>query len=124
MKKILTLICFFSLFMFNLAPIMPTLLNQVQASDGKMTDGDPNAMGDDGMLKVICNVMSFVTGSVGKAFAAFAVIFMGVTFLTGKCSWTVLLMFSFGIAAIFGAPSVVKMFTGSGDICKQSGSGS
>lgn len=122
MKKILTLICFFSLFMFNLAPIMPTLLNQVHAGQSGMGGDGPTLDTEKGMLDVICNVMGFVTGSVGKAFAAFAVIFMGVTFLTGKCSWTVLLMFSFGIAAIFGAPSVVNMFTGgSGGICSEDG---
>lgn len=111
MKKLLTFICFFGLFMFNLAPIMSTLVKEAHAGSTGMADGTIN-QSETGMLDTVCNVMKFVTGSVGKAFAAFAVIFMGVTFLSGKCAWTTLLLFAFGIAAIFGAPSVVKMFTG------------
>ena len=74
------------------------------------------------MTDTLCTIMKFVTGSVGKAFASFAVIFVGVGFLAGKTTWTAMITFALGIAAIFGAPKIISAFTGGSTVCDSSGS--
>ncbi|MDR2777983.1 MAG: TrbC/VirB2 family protein [Rickettsiales bacterium] len=65
------------------------------------------------MLDLICNVLGFVTGSVGKALAAFVCAGTALAFLAGKVSWTLVLTFTLGMACIFGAPTIIKVFTNS-----------
>jgi type IV secretory pathway VirB2 component (pilin) len=60
----------------------------------------------------ICNLLSLITGTGGKAFAAFAIISVGIGFFTGKVSWGLMIGVAAGIAAIFGAPSVVAAIAG------------
>ena len=60
----------------------------------------------------ICNLLSLITGTGGKAFASFAIISVGIGFFTGKVSWGLMIGVAAGIAAIFGAPSVVAAIAG------------
>ncbi len=60
----------------------------------------------------MCNVINIVTGTAGKTFAAFAIISVGIGFFSGKVSWGLLIGVSVGIAAMFGAPSIVSAITG------------
>jgi type IV secretion system protein VirB2 len=53
-----------------------------------------------------------VTGSGGKAFAAFAIISVGIGFFTGKVSWGLMVGVAAGISAIFGAPSIIVALSG------------
>lgn len=69
------------------------------------------------MEGLICNVLGFLTGGVGKALAAFACIGMSLAFLGGKVSWTLILTFALGMACIFGAPTIIKAFTGGDAAC-------
>jgi type IV secretory pathway VirB2 component (pilin) len=64
------------------------------------------------MEQLICNVLGFLTGGVGRALAAFACIGISLAFLSGKVAWTLILTFSLGMACIFGAPTIIKAFTG------------
>lgn len=64
------------------------------------------------MQKVLCNALSFITGSVGKTLAAFIIIGMGIGFFTAKVSWGVLIGVTLGIASMFGAPAIVAAVTG------------
>ena len=66
---------------------------------------------------LICNVLGFLTGGVGKALAAFACMGIALAFLGGKVSWTLILTFSLGMACIFGAPTIIKAFTGGDAAC-------
>lgn len=70
------------------------------------------------MEGLICNVLGFLTGGVGKALAAFACIGMSLAFLGGKVSWTLILTFALGMACIFGAPTIIKAFTGGDAACQ------
>ncbi|MDR3078777.1 MAG: TrbC/VirB2 family protein [Rickettsiales bacterium] len=71
------------------------------------------------MEGLICGVLGFLTGKVGKALAAFACMGVSLAFLAGKVSWTLVLTFSLAMACIFGAPTIIQAFTGSGDAaCK------
>ncbi len=60
----------------------------------------------------ICNALRVVTGSAGKTFAAFAIIAVGIGFFSGKVSWGLMIGVAAGIAAMFGAPSVVAAISG------------
>ena len=60
----------------------------------------------------MCNITNIVTGNAGKAFAAFAVISLGVGFFSGKISLGLLVASSIGISSIFAAPSMVSLLSG------------
>ena len=62
--------------------------------------------------KTMCRVLDIATGTGGKAFAAFAIISVGIGFFTGKVSWGLMIGVAAGIAAIFGAPSIVAAISG------------
>ena len=69
---------------------------------------------DNALTRVLCNVYKVVTGKAGKTFAAFAIISAGIGFFTGKLQWGLLIALTLGIAAIFGAPTIVGAITGNG----------
>lgn len=70
-------------------------------------DANNNAFVD-----TLCNALKIVTGSGGKAFAAFAIISVGIGFFTGKVSWGLMIGITAGIAAMFGAPTIVAAISG------------
>jgi type IV secretory pathway VirB2 component (pilin) len=70
-------------------------------------DANQNAFVD-----TLCNALKIVTGSGGKAFAAFAIISVGIGFFTGKISWGLMIGVTAGIAAMFGAPTIVAAISG------------
>ncbi|MCP5361173.1 MAG: TrbC/VirB2 family protein [Hyphomicrobiales bacterium] len=55
----------------------------------------------------LCNVISNLTGNVGAAIATLAVFILGVGAFFGKVNWGLAVMVAVGIAAIFGAASIV-----------------
>jgi len=67
---------------------------------------------DNALSEVVCNALGIVTGTGGKAFAAFAVISMGIGFFTGKVSWGLMIGICAGIGAMFGAPTIVAAIAG------------
>lgn len=74
-------------------------------------------------VTTLCNVLKIVTGTGGKAFAAFAIISVGIGFFTGKVSWGLMIGVTCGIAAMFGAPTIVAAIGGGSAIdCTGSGS--
>lgn len=66
------------------------------------------------LVDTMCNALAIITGSAGKAFAAFAIISVGIGFFTGKVSWGLMIGVAAGIAAMFGAPSIVSAISGKG----------
>ena len=127
MKKLLILFFCFGLFnfgslaLFGANPFMneaAATSNKPKSNPGGSTGGDTlNSDFNRSLADTLCNVLKFVTGSVGKTIATFAIIFIGVTFLNGKCNWTVLVTFSVGLAAIFAAPKIISTFTGGSVVC-------
>lgn len=114
MKKLLILFFCFGLFNFGSLALFGAnpFMNEASATS-KYTDTTNSKFGSQSLADTLCRVLKFVTGSVGKTIATFAIIFIGVTFLNGKCNWTVLVTFSVGLAAIFAAPKIISTFTGS-----------
>lgn len=82
-------------------------LNDASATAISSASGSAGDMG-----VVLCNVLKFVTGTVGKTIASFIIIGVGLGFFTGKVSWGVLIGVTLGIAAMFGAPAIIKAVTG------------
>lgn len=72
-----------------------------------------------GLENVICNALGIIQGGVGKGIAAFAIIFIGISLFLGKVSWGVAISTALGIAAIFGAASIVQALGGGTDGCTE-----
>ena len=122
MKKLLTFLLFFSLLTFGAFGTMSdaNATGGAGAAGNTTTSDTVNSeLGDTTMTGILCSIMKFITGGVGKTFASFAVIFVGVGFLSGKTTWTAMITFALGIAAIFGAPTVIKAFTGGDAACSK-----
>lgn len=112
MKKIsafLAKIALFSILALAVAPALTIVSGDAFAASGSSVSAsaDSNVLVD-----TICNVLKIVTGNAGKAFAAFAIISLGIGFFTGKVSWGLMIGIAAGIAAMFGAPSIVAAITG------------
>lgn len=108
---------FLFLFLFTLFSLNTKAINICAANDLEFVS---NLDTTTTMEDLICNVLGFLTGGVGKALAAFACIGISLAFLGGKVSWTLILTFSLGMACIFGAPTIIKAFTGGDTACSSS----
>jgi type IV secretory pathway VirB2 component (pilin) len=62
----------------------------------------------------ICNAVSFVTGSVGKAIATVAILILGIGAFFGKVTWGLAVLVAIGMGGVFGAASVVNAVSGAG----------
>jgi type IV secretory pathway VirB2 component (pilin) len=102
--KKLTILSILSL-LFVFAPIT-TSSNDAIAQD-TYSATDANAL-----TGTMCRAFQLATGTAGKTFAAFAIISMGLGFFTGKVSWGLMIGVMAGIAAIFGAPTMVSAIGG------------
>jgi type IV secretory pathway VirB2 component (pilin) len=113
MKKFsafLTKITLLSFFMLAIAPVVAITSGDAFAqASGTTVSATANT---NVLVDTICNVLQIVTGNAGKAFAAFAIISLGIGFFTGKVSWGLMIGIAAGIAAMFGAPSIVAAITG------------
>lgn len=98
-----------SFFFMAVAPVLVPILS---------TDAFAiTATADDNILvDTMCRALDIITGSAGKAFAAFAIISVGIGFFTGKVSWGLMIGVAAGIAAMFGAPSIVSAISGDGQV--------
>jgi len=61
---------------------------------------------------MLCNVVSFFTGAVGKGIATLALIIVGIGALMGKVSWGMAIIVALGVAVIFGATTLVDALGG------------
>ena len=77
-----------------------------------------DTLGEHSLEDYICTVLKFLTGGVGKALAAFACIGVSMAFIGGKVAWTTILSFALGMACIFGAPQIIKAFSGGNLACE------
>ena len=97
-----------SFFALTVAPVLvPGIADEAKAQTTVSSTSNTNAL-----ATTMCNAMKLVTGNAGKAFAAFAIISLGIGFFTGKISWGLMIGVSMGIAAMFGAPTIVSALSG------------
>lgn len=83
--------------------------NALSAGAAGSVTGDENK---NMLVSTLCNIFKIATGNGGKAFAAFAIISLGIGFFTGKVSWGLMIGVAAGIAAMFGAPTIVAAISG------------
>jgi len=62
---------------------------------------------DNGITKVLCNVVGQLQGGLGKAIATIAIKILGISLFLGKLSWPLALVTAVGIGMIFGAANIV-----------------
>jgi type IV secretory pathway VirB2 component (pilin) len=83
-----------------------TMLPQA-ALAGMVNDNNP-------IGTVLCNVVTWLTGPVGKGIATLAIIIIGLGALMGKVSWGMAIIVAIGVALIFGAAAIVNQLGGGG----------
>ena len=90
-----------------------SIIFSVSAADNKEEIGP-----DTTIDKVMCNAYTIFNGNLGKTFAVFAIVALGIGFFLGKVSWGTAIAVAVGVGAIFGAPGLVQTITGGTDrIC-------
>ncbi|PIR39870.1 MAG: hypothetical protein COV35_00170 [Alphaproteobacteria bacterium CG11_big_fil_rev_8_21_14_0_20_39_49] len=95
-------------FTFMLLALVALAPNEAMAADA------------DGMGQVVCNIIDELQGPVARGVAAFGIIFLGFSLFLGKISWGVALALGIGIAAIFGAETIVDAMLGNtGTACTE-----
>ena len=80
-----------------------------------------HAAGGDCIGEVLCNVVAWFTGPVGKGIATLAIIVIGVGALMGKVSWGMAIIVGVGVAVIFGASDIVEELGGGASGCSGGG---
>ena len=109
LSSFLAKIALLSFFLLAIAPaIAPVLSSDAHAQTSIRTASANSNI----LVATRCNAMQVVTGNAGNAFAAFAIISVGIGFFTGKVSWGLMIGVAAGIAALFGAPSIVAAING------------
>ena len=67
---------------------------------------------DDGLTNAANKILGLLTGTLGKAVATIAVVIMGMMAMFGKLEWERAFKVVLGIAIVFGAASIMKLFGG------------
>ena len=78
---------------------------------------DPVMAQERTMDEMLCDIIGQLQGPIGRTIAAIAVIFLGLTLFLGKISWGLALALAIGIAAVFGAETIVNLISGETDTC-------
>lgn len=112
MKKVTSLLVKVAVFSFFFLAICPVVATEAFADGNAGNYSSSSALNTNVLVDVMCNVLRIVTGNAGKAFAAFAILSVGIGFFTGKVSWGLMIGVAAGIAAMFGAPTIVAAITG------------
>lgn len=71
----------------------------------------------DTIANVLCTVVGWFTGNVGKGIATLAIIIIGVGALMGKVSWGMAIIVGIGVAVVFGATQIVNDLGGTAGTC-------
>ncbi len=69
------------------------------------------------MGSVLCMVVGFVYGNLGRALATLAIIVIGVGATLGKTSWGLAITVGVGIAVIFNSQNILTLLTGQPNNC-------
>jgi type IV secretory pathway VirB2 component (pilin) len=64
------------------------------------------------MEKMLCKVRNTLVGPTGKVIATVGIFFLGIGLFLGKISWGIAIAVGLGIAAIFGADTIIKWASG------------
>lgn len=98
-----------ALFVAYAAMLIPTDAMALQVGIGGGGGGEPT-----GLTNVLCTVVGWFTGTIGKAIATLAIIVIGIGALMGKVSWGMAIIVGLGVGVVFGAGNIVDVLGGSG----------
>ena len=98
-------------FVFVFLAVTPAVVPAL-VLDAKAQSTTSASVNNNILVSTLCNMMKIITGNAGKAIAAFAIVAVGVGFFTGKVSWGLLVGVTAGVAAMFGAPTIVSAISG------------
>lgn len=73
-----------------------------------------SAAPDTQISQTLCNIVTWLNGSTGRAVATIAVIVVGVMALAGRLNWSMAIIVVAGIALVFGAKAIVTALSPSG----------
>lgn len=77
-----------------------------------LVSSNPSAAQDfSGVTTFLEAIVSAITGPIGVAVSALAVIAVGFSFMTGRMDWTFAVSIIIGIAIVFGGASFVQGIT-------------
>ncbi|KAF8818826.1 TrbC/VirB2 family protein [Rickettsia endosymbiont of Cardiosporidium cionae] len=65
------------------------------------------AVGTDVIGDTLCNLISNLQGTIGKAIATLAIFAVGIGLFLGKASWTIAATTAVGVGIVFGAGQIV-----------------
>lgn len=69
------------------------------------------------LTTTLCSVVDVLTGGLGQAIAAIAIIVIGIGALMGKVSWGMAIIVGLGVAVVFGADEIVNQLGADADAC-------
>ncbi|MDR0423664.1 MAG: TrbC/VirB2 family protein [Rickettsiales bacterium] len=95
----------------SVVSMIPALATQAQVSAEAIQAADLSQSGGS-MGTVLCNILQFVTGPIGKGVASLAIIGVGVGFFSGKVSWSALIAVTLALATLFGSPAIIRVISG------------
>lgn len=99
-----------NMFGFALALFAAYAAMLVPADAWAATDGKASTGG--GIEGVLCRVVEWFQGGVGKALATLGIIVIGVGALMGKVSWGMAIIVGIGVGVIFSAGTIVDILSG------------
>ena len=103
---------FICLALFAAVMLAPDAAHAAQTA---ISDDEANPIG-----AILCSIVSWLTGTTGRALATIAIVIIGIGALMGKVSWGMAIIVAIGIAIVFGAGTIVELLGGgTKDSCDQ-----
>lgn len=65
----------------------------------------------------LCLITQAMTGNIGRGIATLGIVFLGIGAFFGKVNWGLAVMVGIGVAAIFGAASIMSTMGGNSAGC-------
>lgn len=97
--------CMIVFFALSLLVVAPAYEASAQANT-------TNTVDDNQISRILCNVVSLVTGGVGKAISVLIIITLAIALFLGKVSWGMAIAVAVGMGIMFGAPGIVSIVSG------------
>ncbi len=63
------------------------------------------------IVTILCNVIKFITGGIGKAIAIIILISLAISLFLGKVSWGLAIAVAVGMGILFGATTMINAIT-------------
>ncbi len=111
---------FFMMVFLLLSVVTSAIAADTDATAGVTSGGNASATGTSDTFTLtgpLCAIYKVFAGPIGKILAMMTLVAIGISFFMAKITWTVALTVVCGVAAIFGAPSLVKIMTGGSNPC-------